>query len=65
MSTEQINALADAAMLRLHYFINRKACQQVRRMREVWAAADAAARKSQSISFGDLQDRLAAKNPVF
>ncbi len=42
MSTDQINALADAALLRLRYFINRKAGQQVRRMREVWAAADAA-----------------------
>lgn len=42
MSTEQINALADAAVLRLKYFINRMAGQQVRRMREAWAAADAA-----------------------
>lgn len=42
MSTEQINALADAAVLRLRYFINRMAGQQVRRMREAWAAADAA-----------------------
>ncbi len=42
MSTEQINALADAALLRLRYFINRMAGQQVRRMREAWAAADAA-----------------------
>ena len=42
MSTEQLNALADAAVLRLRYFINRMAGQQVRRMREAWAAADAA-----------------------
>ena len=42
MSSEQINALADAAVLRLKYFINRMAGQQVRRMREAWAAADAA-----------------------
>ena len=42
MSTEQINALADAALMRLRYFINRMHGQQVRRMREVWAAADAA-----------------------
>ena len=42
MSTEQINALAAAALLRLRYFINRMHGQQVRRMREVWAAADAA-----------------------
>lgn len=42
MSTEQLNALADAAVLRLKYFINRMAGQQVRRMREAWAAADAA-----------------------
>ncbi len=54
MSTEQINALADAAMLRLHYFINRKAGQQVRRMREVWAAADAA-RNSQPTTPPDQQ----------
>ena len=42
MSTDQLNALADAAVLRLKYFINRMAGQQVRRMREAWAAADAA-----------------------
>ncbi len=42
MSTEQINALAAAALLRLRYFINRMHGQQVRRMREAWAAADAA-----------------------
>ena len=37
MSPEQTEALAAAARQRLAYFVNRKAAQQLRRMREHWA----------------------------
>jgi hypothetical protein len=38
MTPEQTEQLAEQARQRLAYFINRKASQQKRRMREQWAA---------------------------
>jgi hypothetical protein len=36
MSRETIDRLGAEAMQRITYFINRKAAQQIRRMRESW-----------------------------